>query len=80
MHPASDHPNCMENYVVHVGKYDFSSLFFPVPLSSIASFATKNDLSIMALKTGRRRFTHFVLHKKLFQEGMWICCCALYNN
>ena len=47
MHPTtSDHPNRMGNYVVHAGKYDFSSLCFPVPLSSIASFATKNNLSI----------------------------------
>ena len=47
MHPAtSDHPNRMENYVVHAGEYDFSSLCFPVPLSFIASFATKNNLSI----------------------------------
>ena len=36
----------MENYVVHAGEYDFSSLCFPVPLSSIDSFATKNNLSI----------------------------------
>ena len=49
MHPAtSDHPNRMENYLVHAGEYDFSSLCFPVPLSSIASFATKNNLSINA--------------------------------
>ena len=46
MHPATDNPNRMENYVVHAGGYDFSSLRFPVPLSSIASFATKNNLSI----------------------------------
>ena len=47
MHPTtSDNPNRMENYVVHAGEYDFSSLCFPVPLSSIASFATKNNLSI----------------------------------
>ena len=47
MHPAtSGHPNRVENYGVHAGKYDISSLCFPVPLSSIASFATKNNLSI----------------------------------
>ena len=36
----------MENYVEHASKYDFSSLCFPVPLYSIASFATKNNLLI----------------------------------
>ena len=30
----------------HVNKYDFSSLRFPVPLSSIASFAASDNLSI----------------------------------
>ena len=48
MHPATDNPNRMENYAMHAGKYDFSPLRFPVPLSSIASFATKNNLSINA--------------------------------
>ena len=36
----------MNKYVEHVDKYDFSSLHFPVPLSSIGSFATANNLSI----------------------------------
>ena len=47
MHPATnDHSNRMDNYVQYASEYDFSSLCFPVPLSSIASFATKNNLSI----------------------------------
>ena len=47
MHPAtSNKPNSMENYVVYASEYDFSSLCFSVPLSSIASFAAKNSLSI----------------------------------
>ena len=44
LHPVSAHPNRMDE--VHAGKYNLSSLCFPVPLSSIASFATKNNLSI----------------------------------
>ena len=39
-------PNRMENYMVHVSKYDFSSLTFPVPLSSMVSSAVKNNISI----------------------------------
>ena len=47
MHPTmADNPNCMENYVEHACGYDFSSLCFPVSLTSFASFATKNNLSI----------------------------------
>ena len=47
LHPAdTDRPNRVENYMVHVSKYDFSSLTFPVPLSSVASFAVKNNISI----------------------------------
>ena len=36
----------MSQYTEHVGKYDFSSLHFPVPLSSVGSFATTNNMSI----------------------------------
>ena len=49
MHPVdkcSRNPNRTSGYQEHVGKYDFFSLRFPVALSSIGSFATKNDLSI----------------------------------
>ena len=42
----TDHPNRVKNYMVHVSKYDFSSLSFPVPLSSVASFAVKKNISI----------------------------------
>ena len=38
--------NRMLNYVKHACGYDFSSSCFPVSLSSIAPFATKNNLSI----------------------------------
>ena len=37
----------MSTYEEHVNKYDFSSLRLPVPLSSIGSFATANNLSII---------------------------------
>ena len=47
MHPTTaDNPNRMVNYVEHACGYDFSSLCFPVSLSSIAPFAPKNNLSI----------------------------------
>ena len=43
---TADNPNRMENYMEHACGYDFWSLCFPVSLSSIAPFATKNNLSI----------------------------------
>ena len=46
MHPVNDNARRMDNYVEHIDKYDFSSLRFPVPLFSIASFAKANNLSI----------------------------------
>ena len=41
-----NNPNRMANYVEYACEYDFSSLCFPVSLSPIAPFATKNNLSI----------------------------------
>ena len=46
MHPVCAHSDCMSAYQDHVSKYAFSSLCFPVAISSIGSFATKNNLSI----------------------------------
>ena len=49
LHPVdkyNNNPNRMNNYEEHVAKNDFSSICFPVALSSIGSFAAKNDLSI----------------------------------
>ena len=47
MHPTmADNRHRMINYVEHACRYDFSSLCFPVSLSSIAPFAAKNNLSI----------------------------------
>ena len=40
------HAYRMGKYAEHMGKYDFSSLRFPVPLSSVGSFATANYMSI----------------------------------
>ena len=48
LHPVADHPHRMESYIDHVTKYDFSLLTFPVPLSAVASFTVKNDISINA--------------------------------
>ena len=46
MHPVGNHRDRMSKYKEHVGKYDFSPLRFPVPLSSIGSFAVNTVLSI----------------------------------
>ena len=46
LHPTDDNLNRMENYLQYVDLYDFSSLPFPVPLSSVALFAKRNNISI----------------------------------
>ena len=46
MHSVNDNAHRMTNYVEHVNTYDFTSLCFPVPLSSIGSFAAANNLFI----------------------------------
>ena len=46
MHPVGKHSDRMSKYEEQVNKYDFSSLRFPLPLSSIGSFAKANNLSI----------------------------------
>ena len=42
----------MSKYTEHVGKYDFSSLHFSVPLSSVGSFATTNNMFINVYGVG----------------------------
>ena len=46
MQPVDADGDRMSQYTEHVGKYDFSSLHSPVPLSSVDSFATANNMSI----------------------------------
>ena len=46
MHHVDAHGDRTSQYTEHVGKYDFSSLHFPVPLSSFGRFTTANNMSI----------------------------------
>ena len=46
MHPVDANGDRMSQYNDHIGKYDDSFLHFPVPLSSVGSFATTNNMSI----------------------------------
>ena len=43
---AGLHPASLEPKLAYVDKYDFSTLSYPVPLSSIAPFAARNGISI----------------------------------
>ena len=61
LHPASEHPNRMENYLPFVEMYDFSSLTFPVPLSSVAPFAAGNGISINVYAVEDRKRVIFPL-------------------
>ena len=56
MHPVSrlershTDPCRMSTYQDHVSKYDFSSLRFPVAISSIGSFAVKTTCQLMCME------------------------------
>ena len=45
-HPVNANAHRMSQYTEHISKYNFSSLHFPVLLSSVGSFATANNMSI----------------------------------
>ena len=46
MHPVDVNADRRLKYVEHMGKYDFSSFSFPVPLQAVGSFALRNNMSI----------------------------------
>ena len=46
MHPVDVNADRMNQCVEHISKYNFSSLHFPVSLSSVGSFVSANILSI----------------------------------
>ena len=46
MHPVDVHSDHRGKYVEHMGKYEFSSLSFPVPLQAVGPFALRNNMSI----------------------------------
>ena len=46
MQPVDVHADRIGKYVEHMGKYDFSSLHFPVPLQAVGSFALRNNMYI----------------------------------
>ena len=46
LHSVDANGDRMSQYTEHVGKYDFSSLHFPVPLYSVGSFAAMNNMYI----------------------------------
>ena len=48
IYPVDVHADRKGKYVEHMGKYDFSSLHFPVPLQAVGSFALRNNMSINA--------------------------------
>ena len=46
MYPVDVHADHRGKYVEHMGRYDFSSLSFPVSLQSVGPFALRNNMSI----------------------------------
>ena len=75
MHPVGKHgknPNRMSAYEEHANKYDFSPLRFPVPLSSIGSFAKANNLStnVYGVENDKKVIYPFAFHKQSFRIDM----------
>ena len=54
LHPISDNPDRMGNYMEYVDKYDFYGLSYTVPLSSIAPLAARNGISVYAVEDRKR--------------------------
>ena len=48
MYPVDVHADRTGKYGEHMDKYDFSPLYFPVPLQTVGSFALRINMSINA--------------------------------
>ena len=46
MHSVETNARRRVKYAEHMGKYDFSSLYFPAPLQAVGPFALRNNMSI----------------------------------
>ena len=46
MHPVETNAHRRVKYAEHMGKYDFSSFSFPVPLQAVGPFGLRNNMSI----------------------------------
>ena len=46
MHHVDVHADRRGKFVEHMGKYDFSSLHFPIPLQAVGFFALRDNMSI----------------------------------
>ena len=54
MHPVGDSTHRMSKYTEHMGNYDFSSLHFLVPLSSVGPFALANmSINVYGVDDGK---------------------------
>ena len=76
MHPVDKHADRMDKYVEHIDKYDFSSLHFPGPLSSIGSFDKANNLSInvYGIEDGKNVIYPLRVSQAVVSGSMWIRC------
>ena len=72
MHPVNTNARRMSKYVEHVDKYDFSSLRFSVPLSSIGSFAAADNSSINVYGIADNKKVIYPFRVSL-QVDTWIC-------
>ena len=52
MHPVDENTHRRVKYAEHMGRYDFSSLSFPVPRQAIGPFALNNNMFINVYGVG----------------------------
>ena len=52
MHPVETNAHRRVKYAEHMGKFDFSSLSFPVPVQVVGPFALRNNMSINVYGVG----------------------------
>ena len=82
MHPVDVHADRSGKYIEHIGKYDFSSLSFPILLQSVGPFAPRNNLSINVYGVDPLLFesdgVHHYVTIRLFSRLVarpWTHCC-----
>ena len=63
-------------YVKSISKYDFSSLQFPVSLSSIGSFTSANNMSTNVYDVGDDKKVIYPLRVSSTQIDTIICNCS----
>ena len=72
MHYVDVHVDRRGKYVEHMGKYDFSSLHFPVPFHAVGYFTLRNNMYINVYGVDDDNEVIYPSHPHSYQIDMWI--------